>query len=114
MSKSEKLYKNSPSIKRDEKDGSMKVEKPSKVDGQDMGTEGNPLPGSDGKMPIEVKQSVGDAMAEMHGRHQNELKDMHKRHQDDFKTLEKKTSSKEDAEKTGKSLIEKTESDKKE
>lgn len=75
MAKAEKLYNKSPSIAKDE-DGKPGIKRPTEADGVDMGTEGNPLPNSDGKMPIEVHQR----MSEMLERHQNELKDMQKRH----------------------------------
>lgn len=76
MAKSEKLYKDSPSIKKDG-DGKPKITKPTKADGENMGVEGNGLEGAGDKMPIDL----------MHERHAKEMKDTHKRHQEEFKDM---------------------------
>lgn len=81
MTKSEKLYSKSPTIKRGES-GKVSVEKPTPAAATDMGLEGNPLPGDDGEMPIQVKQTT-----DMHERHIQEMKDMHKRHQKEHEKL---------------------------
>lgn len=90
MAKAQKLYEKSPSLKRNE-DGDMEVHKPTEADGQDMGTEGSPLPGSDGKMPIEAHQAERKSM---HKRHEEELKDMHDRHRKDLAEMHKRHESK--------------------
>jgi len=90
MAKHDKLYNKSPTVKKDA-DGKPGVHKPTKADGEDMGTEGNPIPGSDGEMPIQEKQlhDMHDRhhkeMKSMHERHGSETADMHKRHQDEHK-----------------------------
>lgn len=83
--KSEKLYADSPSIKKDEK-GKTGIKKPSegiagptKADGEDMGVDGNPQEGAGDGLPIKVE--------EMHDRHQKEMKDTHKRHQEEIKDM---------------------------
>lgn len=81
MSKSEKLYKESPEIKKGE-DGKPGIHRPSKADKTDAGLEGNSLPGSEGEMPIQVKQTN-----DMHERHMQEMKDMHKRHEKEHQKL---------------------------
>lgn len=84
MAKSEKLYKDSPSLKRDEESGKVGVEKPSKADGENMGTEGNAIPGSSGEMPVGPEHHK----AELHSilkRHEEEQKSMHDRHEKDIK-----------------------------
>lgn len=86
MAKSAKLYGDSPSLKRDKESGAVGVKKPSEADAQDMGTEGNPLPGGGDGMPV----AVGQAMEDMHGRHDKEMKDMHKRHEDEHKDMHKR------------------------
>lgn len=76
MSKAKKLYKDSPSIEKDE-DGKPGIRKPSQADAEDMGLAGSPAgEGSEGEMPIQVHQKMTDMLE----RHQNELKDMQKRH----------------------------------
>lgn len=84
--KSVRLYNDSPSLKRDKDSGSVSVKKPSEADAQDMGIEGNELEGGGDGMPVEVHQAVSD----MHGRHEKEMKDMHKRHDDEHKIMNKR------------------------
>lgn len=81
-----KLYDKSPSIKKDE-DGKPGIQKPTKATGEDIGTEGNPLPGSDGKMPIDTHQAEHEELAK---RHVKELEDMHKRHKEDYHNMNKR------------------------
>lgn len=76
MSKSEKLYKDSPKLERGE-DGEMGVKKPSEADKENMGASGNPLPGSSGEMPIEMVHQ--GQRREMHHRHATEHLAMHHR-----------------------------------
>lgn len=92
-SKSSKLYSDSPSLKRDEESGKVGVEKPSEADGENMGTEGNAIPGSGGEMPVggEEHKAKMDEVKELYKRHEEEhtsmadrhkksLEEMHKRH----------------------------------
>lgn len=81
MSKSSKLYKDSPTVDRDE-EGTVGIKKPSKADAEDEGLEGNPLPGAGDGMPVQVE--------EMHKRHIKEMSDMHKRHEDEHKDMHKR------------------------
>lgn len=82
--KSSKLYSDSPSIKKDG-DGKPGIKKPSEATGEDIGTGGNPLPGSDGKMPIEDEHYAEHKS--MHKRHQEEQTAMHERHAKDLKEM---------------------------
>lgn len=84
MAKSDKLYKDSPKVEKDE-NGKPGVKKPSKADAVDMGTEGNPLEGAGDGMPVETTPQ-----GEMHDRHAREMKDMHKRHEDEHKDMNKR------------------------
>lgn len=85
MSKSGKLYKDSPSLKRDEESGAVGVHKPTPADGENMGVEGGPgLPGGGEGMPVDAQ------MSDMHGRHEREMSDMHKRHEDEHKDMHKR------------------------
>lgn len=91
MGKSEKLYKESPSLKRDEKSGAVGVHKPTEADGEDMGVSGDGLNGAGHGMPIAARQAEMhkrhmDEMKQMHGRHEDEHSDMHKRHQKEVKS----------------------------
>lgn len=82
MAKSDKLYKDSPEIKKGD-DGKPGVHKPSKATSENIGTGGNPLPtDGEGEMPVQVKQTH-----DMHERHIQEMKDMHKRHQKEHEKL---------------------------
>lgn len=81
MAKSDKLYKDSPEIKKDS-DGKPGIQRPSKADTASLGTEGNPVPGDEDGMPLQVKQTH-----DMHERHIQEMKDMHKRHQKEHEKL---------------------------
>lgn len=84
--KSSKMYDKSPSIKKD-KDGKAKVDKPSKASMTDAGLEGNPLPGSDGTMPVDQHEAE---RVSMHKRHEEEQKSMHDRHVKDLKEMHKR------------------------
>ena len=84
MSKSKALYKDSPTIEKNE-EGKAAIKKPSKADGEDMGTAEN-----DGEMPVQVQEMHNRHMTEMkdmHGRHEEEHKAMHKRHQKEVKKM---------------------------
>lgn len=81
MSRSEKLYKDSPKVGRN-KDGDVGISRSSEATGEDIGTEGSPLPGAGDGMPVAVEQ--------MHDRHSTEMKDMHKRHEDEHKDMHKR------------------------
>lgn len=96
MAKSSKLYKGSPSLKRDEESGKVQVKKsedkpdggikdPTEADGEDMGIAGDNLTGDQAQMPVDVQQ-VGDTSK----RHSTEIKDMHKRHQDEMSDMHKR------------------------
>lgn len=84
MAKSDKMYKNSPTVKRDES-GKVGIKRPSEADGEDMGTAGDNVAGDQGSMPIDAEQ-----VEQTHDRHQTEMKDMHKRHQDETKDMHKR------------------------
>lgn len=114
MAKSDTLYKDSPALKRDDK-GKVGVEKPSEADGENMGIEGNPLPGSEGKMPIQASErremkhkhvtehlaqhhrqetehenhAEGDKK-ELHKKHEAEHKEMTERHHEEFRAMHKR------------------------
>lgn len=75
MPKSDKMYKDSPSVKKDE-NGKPGISKPSQADAENMGTSGDAMPGSAGVMPVDVHQKT----SEMMDRHHAEIKDMQKRH----------------------------------
>ena len=82
MAKSDRMYANSPSVKKGE-DGKPGIHKPTKASAVDAGNAGNPLPqDTEGEMPVHVKQ-----YKDMHERHILEMKDMHKRHQKEHDKL---------------------------
>lgn len=82
MAKSDRMYANSPSVKKGE-DGKPGIHKPTKASEVDAGLAGNPLPqDSEGEMPVHVKQ-----YSDMHERHILEMKDMHKRHAKEHEKL---------------------------
>lgn len=56
MSKSDKLYKDSPSVGRGE-DGKPEIKRPSKADGENMGVDGKDEEGQDAEMPVDVHQA---------------------------------------------------------
>lgn len=116
MSKSEKLYKNSPSLKRGE-DGDVGIKKPSEADAENMGVAGDTNENSPGEMPINVHQAAErhdmhhkhvhehlqmhgrheqehmtgkEEKGNMHKKHETEMKDMHGRHQEEMKSLHKR------------------------
>lgn len=81
MAKSERLYKDSPSIKRKES-GEVGVEKPSDADSEDMGLEGEgDTPGSAHEMPVKTEQLHAHERREVHQKHLKEQMDMHHRHE---------------------------------
>lgn len=98
MTKSSKLYSDSPALKKDS-DGKVGIEKPSQATATDIGTGGSPLPGTPGEMPVQAHQEH----QEMVERHSSELKDLHKRHGKEHEKLMEKHGMKEDKEekKTG-------------
>lgn len=106
MSKSEKLYKDSPRVERDEKSGEVGITRPSEADKQDMGLSGNPLEGAGDGMKVDV-QHEHEKMQDMLERHQAELKDMHKRHEKEHAKLSGMKDDK--GEKTGEAKIDKVE-----
>lgn len=83
MSKSKKMYKDSPSIKKND-DGKPEVKKPEKADAEDMGTEGDPLEGAGEGMPVDAHAAE---RLELSKRHVEEIKDMHKRHEKDHEAM---------------------------
>lgn len=83
MSKSDRLYKDSPKVERKDS-GDVGISRPSDADAEGMGTEGSPLPGGGDGMPVAVEQ--------MHDRHQKEMGDMHKRHEGEQKDMHKRHS----------------------
>lgn len=84
--KSNKLYKDSPEIQKDD-DGKAKVgiKKPDQADAENMGVAGDNADGDPSEMPIEVKQ-----MSDAQKRHAVETKDMHKRHEDETADMHKR------------------------
>lgn len=90
MSKSNKLYKDSPKLERDDESGKVGIKKPTKADGENIGTEGDAIPGSEGDMPIDVHQAERNEVGK---KHVQELKDMHKRHDAEFEAMHKRHSS---------------------
>lgn len=93
MAKSAKLYSDSPKLKKDDT-GKVGVEKPSEATKEDIGASGNPLPGTDGEMPVHTEHQ------EMMERHASEIKDMHKRHGKEHDKLMEKHAMKDEG-KTG-------------
>lgn len=87
MAKSSKLYKDSPKITKDD-EGRPGVQKPDPADSENAGLEGNPLPGSEGKMPVN-EEHMAEHKA-MHKRHEEETKSMHERHESDLKEMHKR------------------------
>lgn len=87
MTKSARLYKDSPSIKKDE-NGKPGIQKPTQADAEDMG-----IADSASEMPVNIHQS----MSEMLERHSNELKDMQKRHSKEADGIKEKHSPKEES-----------------
>mgnify|MGYP001555147659 FL=1 len=84
LSKSDKLYSKSPSIKKD-KDGKTSISKPKEADAEDMGIAGDNIQGEQTQMPVQTEQ-----LGETHSRHQTEMKDMGKRHTDEVKDMHKR------------------------
>lgn len=92
----------------------MSVKKPTEADSQDMGLSGNPLPGEDGKMPINEQHEA--ERSSMHKRHEEEQKAMHERHRKDMSEMHKrheKAHKEPETEKTGSEEIKKIEKDEK-
>lgn len=100
MAKSDKLYNKSPEIKKGE-DGKPGIHRPTPAAKEDIGLAGNPTSGSEGEMPIQVKQTH-----DMHERHIQEMKDMHKRHEKEHVKLAEDHAG---TDASGESLIAKTE-----
>lgn len=98
MAKSDKLYKDSPSVERDKESGEVGVKKPSEADGENMQVDGVKSDGEKGGMPVNVHQAserrevkhkhVGEHLA-MHHRHEMEHESM-PAEGGDKKTLTKK------------------------
>lgn len=82
--KSERLYKDSPSVERDKETGEVGIKRPSEADAESLGLSGSPLPGEEGKMPIDVQHEKKQDMVE---RHAAELSDLRKRHEKEHKKL---------------------------
>lgn len=116
MSKSNKLYSDSPSLKRGE-DGEVGVQKPSEADADNMGVGGSDEQGDPAQMPIDTHQEgerremkhrhVGEHLAqhhrhetehsthkgdkaELYKKHEAEMADMHKRHQEEMASMHKR------------------------
>ena len=85
--KSDKLYSDSPTVKRDKETGEAKIQKPSEADKKDAGLSGDPLEGAGHGMPIEQHEAE---RASMHKRHEEELSSMHDRHRKDLKEMHKR------------------------
>lgn len=80
-SKSSRLYRNSPTAKRDEADGKVKVMRPSDEETQeDIDTAKEP--DGEGVEPQHI-----EAIKDMHDRHSAEMHDMHKRHMKEVKKV---------------------------
>lgn len=125
MSKrSEKMYKDSPKLKRDDEDGKVKVGKSDKESEEaNAGTDG--IQEHEG-IPSHVRHAI--ERREVHHRHENEhmlhdhgkmdKPEMHKRHQDEVKAMHKrhekeggkKETESKDKTDTGEKQIEKVES----
>ena len=99
MTKHSKLYDKSPKLERNE-DGDVAVKK------------SGAGPGEDGSSAEMDKDPHEEERSSMHKRHQEEQKAMHDRHAKDMKEMHKRHSGSKD--KTGDSLINKTEEDSKE
>lgn len=125
-SRSEKMYGDSPTLKRDEEDGKMKARKPSedkkKADEVQGGTGGAEREGGekDGAVPHEVRHAM--ERHEMHGRHEREhmmhdhgehgdKKEMHSRHEKEKRSMHTRH---EGEMASGEKMIEKVEESKKE
>lgn len=90
MSKSSKLYKDSPALERDG-DGNMQAVRPSeKSDGAGAGEDG-----SDAEM--QGNASHEEERASMHKRHEEEQKAMHDRHHKDMKEMHKRHEAKKES-----------------
>lgn len=86
MAKSEKLYKDSPTVKKDDK-GKPGISKPKPKDKDATETGGAPLEGSQEGMPIDIHEQEH---ASMYKRHQEELASMSDRHMKDVKEMHKR------------------------
>ena len=91
MTKSDKMYKNSPKLEKGE-DGKTKINKkseesneagkePDEASMENAGLEGQPVQAK------EMQDRHMTEMKDMHGRHEKEHKDMHKRHQTEMKKM---------------------------
>lgn len=84
--KSKKLYKDSPTVKKDS-EGKPGISKPKPSDKEDMGLEGGPIPGAGEEMPVDIHEQEHTAM---YKRHQEELSATHERHLKDIKEMHKR------------------------
>lgn len=96
--KAEKMYGDTPTIKKSEKTGNSVVKKPSEesqplaapteATKEDIGLSGNPIPGAnqDG-VPVDMN---AEERREAAKRHIQELKDMYKRHEAEYDTMHKR------------------------
>lgn len=87
MARSDKLYKDSPKIEKDE-NGTPGMSKPKEADAENMGIEGAPLEGAGDGMPVTDPHAV--ERAEVSKRHMSELKDMYRRHEAEYDTMRKR------------------------
>ena len=111
MAKSDKLYKDSPKLERDEESGDMAVKKSKTADVGNDGSSaemGGDIQASHAAERRETKhRHVAEHLAmhhrhesehasskapreEMHGRHEAELKEMHGRHEKEIKAMHKR------------------------
>lgn len=111
VSRSEKMYKDSPEMKRDEESGKMEVKKPTKADAIDAGVDHMNI---NVRHPAERREMKHKHMAEhlamhskhemehahhdgkggskemLHDRHEKEHKEMNSSHEAEFKKLHEK------------------------
>lgn len=87
MSKSDRLYKDSPSVGKDA-DGKAEVQTPAP-------TSGTENVGDDGSNAAMGDESHDAERASMHRRHEEEQKSMHERHGKDMKEMHKRHEKKE-------------------
>lgn len=122
-SRAEKMYGDSPEMKRDEESGKMAVKKPSQSEKKSKevegGTEGAEREGmKDGAMPHHVRHAMG--RNDMHARHEHEhsmhdhmkhgdKKEMHARHEKEMRTMHTRHEKE-----SGEGMVEKTEANEKE
>lgn len=107
-SRSEKMYRDSPAMERDEESGKVGIKKPAKKEAESSLGDGEPINvhqaserremahrHSSERLTMHHRHEMehgmhkGDA-AEMHGRHEAELAEMHGRHEKDMKAMHKR------------------------